>query len=99
MLVRVLLLIAAPMSAALAQGFEYAPGTTRYRVTQTSKITQEMMGQKQEGQSLTNQVLTVTISRVARDTIAAVLVLDSITSSNTMGVPTPSLDRFHGLTV
>ena len=57
--------IALPTIAA-AQGFEYAPGSARYRVVQTTKAAQEIMGQKQEIESSSNQVMTVTLARSAK---------------------------------
>jgi hypothetical protein len=99
MLVRSLAIAAALPALALAQGFEYAPGTSQYRVTNASKVTQEMMGQKQSGETTANQLLTVTLTRAARDTIAGVLVLDSISAGNNMGMPSPSLAHLQGLKV
>lgn len=99
MLVRSLLLTAVLPAVALTQAFEYAPGTSQYRISQTSKVTQEMMGQKQGGESSISQLLTVTLSRASKDTVAGVLVLDSISSSNTMGMPSPSLAHLLGLKV
>jgi hypothetical protein len=99
MLVRSLLLIAVLPAGAIAQAFEYAPGTSQYRITQTSKVTQEMMGQKQGGETSVNKGVTVTLSRASKDTVAGVLVLDSISSTNTMGMPSPSLAHLLGLKV
>jgi len=90
--------IALPTIAA-AQGFEYAPGSARYRVVQTTKAAQEIMGQKQEIESSSNQVMTVTLARSAKDTVAMSVVLDSMTSSNSMGMPTQLIDRFIGMKV
>lgn len=99
MLVRSLALVAAIPTLALAQAFEYAPGTAQYRITQASKVTQDMMGQKQQGETTSNQLLTVTLTRPAKDTIAGLLVLDSITTGNNMGMPSPSLSQLIGLKV
>ena len=99
MLVRSLVLVAALPALAAAQGFEYAPGTSQYRIAQVSKVTQEMMGQKQSGETTVNQLLTVTLSRAAKDTVAGVLVLDSISTGNNMGMPAPSLAQLLGLKV
>lgn len=83
--------------AVQAQTFEYAPGSATYRVTQTSKTVQEMMGQKQEMEGNGQQVVSVKLTRSARDTITMNVVLDSI-SATTMGV-SPNLSHLMGLTV
>lgn len=84
---------------AQAQTFEYAPGTATYRVTQTTRAAQEVMGQKQEIESSSNQVVTVKLARAAKDTVAMDIVLDSISSTNSMGMPTQMTDRLAGLRV
>lgn len=98
MLVRPLVLAAALPAVAAAQGFEYAAGTTQYRITQVSKVTQEAMGQRQGGENTVNQTVTVTLNRSAKDTVAGVLVLDSVSMSSSLG-PTPSLAHLNGLKV
>jgi hypothetical protein len=85
-------------TVAVAQAFEYATGTSRYRVTQTTKVAQEAMGQKQEFESSNNQVMTVTLARAAKDTLAMAIVLDSIVASGPMG-PTPGLEKLMGMKV
>lgn len=90
--------IALPTIAA-AQGFEYAPGTAKYRVVQTTKAAQDIMGQKQEIESSSKQIMTVTLARASKDTVAVSVVLDSITSTNSMGMPTQLIDRFIGMKV
>ncbi len=85
MLVRSLALIVAVPTVALAQTFEYAPGTAQYRVTRVDKATQEMAGQRQSGGTTINQLVTVTLTRPSKDTVAGVLVLDSIAIGSTMG--------------
>ncbi len=83
-------------SVSVGQGFEYAPGTSRYRVAQTVKAVQEVMGQKQEFEMLNSQVMTVTLARGGRDTVAMKVVLDSITATGPMGPP-PGVDRMPGM--
>ena len=80
-----------------AQTFEYAPGSATYRVTQSTKTVQEMMGQKQEMEGNGHQVVSVTLTRSARDTMTMNVVLDSI-SATTMGV-SPNLSHLVGLAV
>ena len=98
MLVRSLALIVALPTTALAQSFEYAPGSAQYRITRVDKTTQEMGGQKQSGETTVNQLITVTLTRPSKDTVAGVLVLDSIMIGSTMG-PAPSLGHLMGLKV
>ena len=98
MLVRSLALIAAIPTIALAQAFEYAPGTAQYRISRIDKATQEMAGQKQSGEITINQVVSVTLTRPSKDTVAGVLVLDSIGMASTMG-PGQSLSHLMGLKV
>jgi hypothetical protein len=85
-------------SVSVAQAFEYAAGTSRYRVTRATRVAQEAMGQKQEFESSESQVVTVTISRPSKDTMAMVIVLDSITATSPMG-PAPGLDKMLGMRV
>lgn len=99
MLVRSLFLTAALPAVALTQGFEYNTGTSQYRITATSKITQEMMGQQQGGEQSVNQVVTVSLARPAKDTVAGTFVLDSISASNSMGAPMPSFSHLLGVKV
>lgn len=98
MLVRSLMLAAVLPTLAIAQGFEYAPGTAQYRITRVEKATQEMMGQKQSGENTVNQTLTVTLNRPSKDTLAGLLVLDSASMNSTLG-PAPSLAHLAGLKV
>jgi hypothetical protein len=105
----VLALSLALPAAAVAQGslaqrpapgdrFEYAPGTSQYRISSKTKAAREMMGQKQEFESTNNQLLSVTVARASQDTLAVSLVLDSISASGPMGPP-PGLDRLRGVKV
>lgn len=83
-------------ATAQAQGFEYAPGTATYRISQSTKATQEAMGQKNEMEGTSSQVLTVALARSAKDTLTMNVTVDSISSS--MGMP-QMLERFMGLMV
>jgi len=82
-----------------AQGFEYAPGASQYRVVQSTKAAQEVMGQKQEIESQSTQVVSVTLTRAAKDTVAMDITLDTIFSTNSMNVPTQVMDKFIGMKV
>lgn len=81
---------------AVAQGFEYAPGTGQYRITLTTKGAQEAMGQKHEFESSSNQLVTITLARQNKDTLALTAVVDSVSQTGPMG-PTPGLDKLIGL--
>jgi len=82
--------------AAQAQSFEYATGTATYRVSQTTKATQEAMGQKNEMEGSSTQVLSVALAKAAKDTLTMNVTVDSISSS--MGMA-QMLERFTGLMV
>lgn len=84
---------------ALAQGFEYAPGKAQYRLTSTTKGAQEAMGQKQEFESTNSQLLSVSLARQTRDTVALTVVIDSITAVGPMGMVPPGLDKLIGISV
>lgn len=92
------LCLAVPCAAG-AQGFEYAPGTAKYRVVQKTKSAESMMGQKNEYETTSSQVMTVTVARAAKDTLAMTVVLDSMSSTNSTGIPMPNLERFVGMKV
>ena len=98
MLVRSLLLTVALPAVAMAQAFEYAPGTSQYRITRVEKGTQEMMGQKQSGETSVSQTVTITLARPSKDTLAAAMVLDSISASTSMG-QSPNLSHLLGVKV
>lgn len=80
----------------VAQGFEYAPGTAQYRITQSTKVAQEAMGQKQEFESSSHQLITISLARQSKDTLAMVAVVDSVSQTGPMG-PTPGLDKLIGI--
>ncbi|MFN2564752.1 MAG: hypothetical protein ABR499_07050 [Gemmatimonadaceae bacterium] len=89
------ILFARPLEA---QRFEYAPGTSRYKLTAVNKLTQEAQGQKVEQQVTSEQKLTVTLGRQSRDTLSFAMTLDSAKVSTTAGPP-PDLSALLGLKV
>lgn len=94
---RVALALCLAVPAALgAQGFQYAPSTGQYRVTSKTKGAQEAMGQKQEFEQSANELLTVTVARQAKDTLAMTIVIDSINLVGPMGMTPPGLDKVPG---
>jgi hypothetical protein len=94
----VALAVAVPALAG-AQGFEYAAGTSQYRVVQATKAAQEVMGQKQEIESQSTQVMSVKLTRATKDTLAVDITLDTIFTSNSVGMPTNAVDKFIGMKV
>lgn len=86
-------------AAAVAQGFEYAPSTGQYRITSITKGAQEAMGQKQEFESTNNQLLSVTVARPAKDTLAVTVVIDSVTAVGPMGMVPPGIDKLVGVKI
>jgi len=82
-----------------AQGFEYAPSTSQYRITSATKVAQEVMGQRQEFESSSNQLVTVTVARASKDTATMTAVLDSLSVVGPMGMTPPGLDKLVGARV
>jgi hypothetical protein len=72
-------LLVMPLAFLAAQRLEYAPGTTRYRVLTSSTGTREQMGASVAVTFDSRQVLTVTLTRSHRDTLALALSVDSLT--------------------
>jgi hypothetical protein len=97
-LVALALLLSLPILAG-AQGFEYKPGTAQYRITSSTKGTQEVMGQKQEAEQSTMQLVTVTLTRPVKDTLAMTVVIDSLNLVGPMGMTPPGVDKLVGMKV
>jgi hypothetical protein len=76
----VALMIAAPIATAplLAQGLEYAAGTTRYRVSTTTSGTQSSPMGNASFQVGLKQQISVNLMKHAKDTVMATITLDSI---------------------
>jgi hypothetical protein len=81
-----------------AQRFEYAPGTSQYRLTALNKLTQEAQGQKVEQEVTSEQKLTLVLGRQSRDTLSFSVTLDSAKVTTTAG-PSPDLSAVLGLKV
>lgn len=93
-----LVLLAAAPGAALAQ-FAYAPGTGQYRITSSMKGAQEAMGQRQDIESSSSQLVTIVVSKAGNDTLRVATTLDSISIVGPMGMTPPGLDKLPGTTV
>lgn len=84
-------LVAAPLRA---QGVEYAPGTTRYKLSTMTKGSQTSPMGNQDFQIDARQQLTVNIAKQTRDTMVATVTLDSLSVKSAQGAP--DLSRLLG---
>lgn len=91
-----LVLAAAPAAKAQSASFSYAPGAHQYRVQSTTKISQEVNGQTNEGELKTRHILTVDIGRKAKDTLAITYTWDSASVTTSGGIPAPDLSKVGG---
>jgi hypothetical protein len=83
-------------SKAQSASFAYAPGAAQYRVQSTTKIVQEISGQKTEGELNTRHLLTLDIGRKGKDTLALTYTWDSASVSTSPGIPVPDLSKVSG---
>jgi hypothetical protein len=90
------LLIAAPFAAAplSAQGVEYAAGTTRYRISTSTKGTQSSPMASGNFEVGLQQQVTVNLMKHAKDTVMATITIDSI-ALKTSG-PAPDVSKLVG---
>lgn len=94
--VPVALLLLAPLVAAplRAQGVEYSAGTTRYRLSTSTKGSQTSPMGSQDFQIDARQQLTVNIAKQTKDTMVATVTLDSLSVKSAQGAP--DLSRLLG---
>jgi hypothetical protein len=92
----VALLVVAPLVAApvRAQGVAYAAGTTKYRLSTSTKGSQTSPMGNQDFQIDARQQLTVNIAQQTRDTMVATVTLDSLSVKSAQGGP--DLSRLLG---
>src|SRR5689334_20674455 len=76
--------------------FEYASGSAQYRFTSQAKLTQSMMGQSQNSDQSNMRLVSLTLSRLAPDTIAMTVVLDSVNMVGAMGMAPMGADKLPG---
>ena len=90
------LLLAIPAAAAplAAQGIEYAPGTMKYRLTGTTKGTQTMPTGSASFEVGVMQQITVNLAKTSKDTVTAVMTLDTIALKS--DGPVPDLSKLKG---
>ncbi len=89
------LLIPLPIGAQGA-GMSYAPGASQYRVHSVLKQTRDVMGQTQEDEITTTQLVSVEIERGVRDTMHLHIVLDSV---HVQAEQPTDMSRFVGVRV
>ncbi len=94
-----LLALAAVAESADAQDFSFIPGTARYRITAEQKISQEMMGQKQEASVNTTELTSVILSQKAKDTLQFTITFDSIGITTGGAAPPMDVSNLKGSTV
>jgi len=90
----------APAPAAVAPSppkpFEYAASTGQYRFTSDTKGTQSAMGNSRDISSTSTRLMTIGLARSAPDTITMSLIIDSISTTNSMGTPTIGIEKVPG---
>jgi hypothetical protein len=94
----VALAIAVPAGA---QTFGYAPGTQRYRIETVTQNQRDQNGGRapMELDYTTTQIVTVTLARQSRDTLAMTVTVDSITQQSESDAPKPDLSWEKGVKV
>ena len=73
----------------------YGPQSAKYVLTSKVKVAQEMMGQKQEGESTTEQRYSLSAAAKGAGQLEMTLALDSMSATNTMGPP-PDVSKAIG---
>jgi hypothetical protein len=91
-----LIVTTAPAVQAQSTSFAYAPGAHQYRVQSTTRVSQEVNGQANEGELNTRHVLTLDIGRKTKDTLAITYTWDSASVTASGGIPTPDLSKVGG---
>jgi len=83
------LLLLAPLAASplRAQGIEYAAGTMHYRLSSHTKGSQTSPMGSQDFQGDLKQLLTVNLTRPAKDTVVATVTVDSLSIESSQGKP------------
>jgi hypothetical protein len=90
------LLLAAPLAVAplRAQGVEYAAGTTKYRISVTTKGTQSSPMATGDFEVGLQQQITVNLMKHAKDTVMATITIDSIALKSSS--PAPDVSQLVG---
>lgn len=74
----------------------YSPAAAKFRMTSTQKTSQTMMGQSQEFETTSNQLLSLAVAK-AGEALSLTMTLDSATASTTAPTPMPDLSEAIGL--
>jgi hypothetical protein len=74
----------------------YAPQTATFVINSTTKVAQEMMGQKQEGESQAMQRMSLTTTAKGGGQLDYVVSLDTMSATSSMG-PAPDLSKVIGI--
>lgn len=93
--VAALFILAGPVAAQGTLG-AYSPASGKFRLTTTQKTSQTMMGQSQEFETTSNQLMSVSLTK-AGDALTLTMTLDSATVSTTSPAPVPDLSEAIGL--
>ena len=73
----------------------YGPQNAKFLLSSKTKVAQEMMGQKQEGESTAEQKLTLAAAAKGAGQLDYTIVLDTMSATATMG-PVPDLSKLIG---
>lgn len=86
------------VATAVAQGAlgGYAPSNAKYRVVSIQKTSQTMMGQAQDFEATSSQLISLAVSK-AGDALTLTMTLDTATVTTTAPAPAPDLSEAIGL--
>ena len=93
--VTALSIVVAPLAAQGTLG-AYAPAAAKFRMTSVQKTSQTMMGQAQDFETTSNQLVSLAVTK-AGDALTLTMTLDSATISTTAPTPVPDLSEAIGL--
>ena len=88
-------ILVAPVAAQGTLG-AYAPAAAKFRLTSTQKTSQTMMGQSQDFETTSNQLLSLAVAK-ASDALTLTMTLDSATVTTTAPTGAPDLSEAIGL--
>jgi hypothetical protein len=88
-------ILAGPLAAQGTLG-AYTPAAGKFRLTSTQKTSQTMMGQSQEFETTSYQLLSLAVTKTG-DALTLTMTLDSATASTTAPAPVPDLSEAIGL--
>ena len=74
----------------------YAPQSSKFVLSSKTKVAQEMMGQKQEGESTSEQKYSLTATAKGTGQLDYTLALDTMSATSSMG-PAPDISKMIGI--